>query len=496
MDMTAQSTVATILAPVNSASGNTASSKPTTQSLQGTGKANKSFTDILSQTLNTEDSTQATDELTGLGALLQGLSPALLMALLTQGQGEKLGTGEAGNTELDPVIVKALQSLDQQPDAMNQLIDSGAFQQWLSKVSDLLVSMNAENSTSAVTQSNETSLQGSKDQALPKTAGQAQAIVNQFMTALSQNKESLLFQQLVESFQEIVSPVLAAQATPKTSTNSAKTFNDSPTTETTSKTKGAIATLQATVNSILGATPVGEASTTKAIGANSAFKMQLFQGSKPLSQLDALSAKSGMADRMMLAAMQSGIGSEDESNADQLTSSNALAFQDLTRMLQTEQVKAVQPMTAQSFVQDMSQFVMKNFKVDALNSFSEARLTLSPENLGQVNVKLTMHNGQLVAHFAAQTLLGKEMLEGQLLQLKQSLQGQGLQVERLEVTQSSSLQSNLFQDQRQQQFSQQFARQNKSNYSNIDSVPESFSAEMANMVKLNSAYSNGFDVTA
>ena len=53
-------------------------------------------------------------------------------------------------------------------------------------------------------------------------------------------------------------------------------------------------------------------------------------------------------------------------------------------------------------------------------------LTLSPENLGQVDVKLTMHNGQLVAHFAAQTLLGKEMLEGQLSQLKQSLQGQGL----------------------------------------------------------------------
>jgi flagellar hook-length control protein FliK len=153
-------------------------------------------------------------------------------------------------------------------------------------------------------------------------------------------------------------------------------------------------------------------------------------------------------------------------------------------------------MTAQRFVQDMSQFVMKNFKVDALKGFSEARLTLSPENLGQVNVKLTMHNGQLVAHFAAQTLLGKEMLEGQLSQLKLSLQGQGLQVERLEVTQSSSLQSSLFQDQRQQQFGQQFARQNKSNYSNLDSVPESFSVEMANLTKLGGAYGNAFDVTA
>jgi flagellar hook-length control protein FliK len=165
-------------------------------------------------------------------------------------------------------------------------------------------------------------------------------------------------------------------------------------------------------------------------------------------------------------------------------------------MLQTAEVKSVQPMTAQSFVQDMSQFVLKNFKADALNGFSEARLILSPENLGQVNVKLTMHNGQLVAHFAAQTLLGKEMLEGQLSQLKLSLQGQGLQVERLEVTQSSSLQSSLFQDQRQQQFSQQFARQNKSINSNLDSVTESFSVEMANLAKLSNAYGNAFDVTA
>jgi len=494
MDITAQTTVATVQAPVNSASGNTTSSKATTQSLQGTGKATKSFMDVLSKSLKTEDSTPATDEASGLEALLQGLSPALLMSLIAQVQGEKPGSGKVGGTELDPVLVKALQNPDQQSDALNQLIDSGAFQQWLSKVSDLLVSMKADDSAVASTQSSEVSLQASNDQSLPKTAVQAQAIVNQFMTALSQNKDSLLFQQLVESFQEIVSPVIAAQTSPKAATNSTKAMNVSPSTEITGKSKEVLAKLQATVNSILGGTPVVDATATKDADVKTAFKLQLLQGNKQFSQLDALSTKSGMVDRMMLAAIQSGIGSKDETSTDDLTTANAQSFQDLTKMLQTEQVKVAQPITAQSFVQDMSQFVMKNFKVDALNGFSEARLTLSPENLGQVEVKLTMHNGQLVAHFAAQTLLGKEMLEGQLSQLKLSLQGQGLQVERLEVTQNSSLQSSLFQDQRQQQFSQQFANQNKS--SNMDSLPESFSAEMANLVKLNSAYTNGFDVTA
>jgi flagellar hook-length control protein FliK len=492
MDMTAQSTVATLQAPVNPASGTAASNKVTTQSVQANGTATKSFTEVLSQTLNGDTSTQPTDEATGLEALLQTLSPALLIALLTQAQADKLGTGEVGGAKLDPAIVKALQTLDEQSAAFTQLIDSGAFQQWLSKVSDLLASMNTSAATVDAAYGPEVSLQASNEQALPKTAVQAQAIMNQFMTALSQNKDSLLFHQLVESFQEIVSPVLA----PKAQTNSTKGLNGSLIPEVSNKSKESLTNLQATVTALLGETSTIGDSTTKEAGSSLAFKMQLLQGNKQISQLDALTAKSGMADRMMFAVMQSGIGSEEETNTDVLTPANSLAFQDLTRMLQTEQVKTAQPITAQSFVQDMSQMVLKNFKVDALNGFSEARLTLSPENLGQVNVKLTMHNGQLVAHFAAQTLLGKEMLEGQLSQLKLSLQGQGLQVERLEVTQSSNLQSSLFQDQRQQQFSQQFARQNKSNYSNINTLPESFSVEMANMAKLSGAYGNAFDVTA
>jgi flagellar hook-length control protein FliK len=485
MDMTAQSTVAAILAPTNPASGTAASNKVTAPTVQGNGKATKSFTDVLSQTLNGDTSTQSSDEAAGLEALLQTLSPALLMALLTQGQADKTDTGEVGSTDLDPAIVKALQTLDEQSDALNQLINSGAFQQWLSKVSDLLASMNPSDPTADATSGAEVTL-----------PVQAQAIVNQFMTALSQNKDSLLFQQLVESFQEIVSPVLVAQATPKAQTNSTKPINGSLIPDVSNKSKESLTNLQATVQALLGDNSKVDAATIKEGGSNLAFKMQMLQGNKQFSQLDALSVKSGMADRMMLAAMQSGIGLEEETNTDALTPTNTLAFQDLTRMLQTEQVKAAQPITAQSFVQDMSQLVMKNFKVDALNGFSEANLTLSPENLGQVNVKLTMHNGQLVAHFAAQTLLGKEMLEGQLSQLKLSLQGQGLQVEKLEVTQSSNLQSSLFQDQRQQQFSQQFARQNKSNYSTMDALPESFSVEMANMAKASNAYGNAFNATA
>ncbi len=89
MDMTAQTTMATVQAPVNANKGTAAANKVTTPVVQGNGKANQSFTDVLSQTLNGESTTQPSDEASGLEALLQTLSPALLMALLTQGQADK-----------------------------------------------------------------------------------------------------------------------------------------------------------------------------------------------------------------------------------------------------------------------------------------------------------------------------------------------------------------------------------------------------------------------
>jgi flagellar hook-length control protein FliK len=501
MDMIAQTVAAAPQTSANVGGTNASSNKTAGPSLvTGDGKGSKSFTDVLDKTLQPLDKAVQPDNTTvSIEALLQGLSPALLMALLAQGQVSKDGNGEVDGLKLDPAAVKALQTLGEQSDALNQLIGSGAFQQWLAKVSDLLSAMNGGNGAKQDAAGGEVASHALPDQAAPKTAAQAQVILTQFMTALNQNKDSILFQQLVDHFQEVVNPAIAAQLTPATTTSDASRGLKSSMTEVSSKGNGnaSKANLQTALSALLGLSSTPPTSVSKEAGSDSAFKLQIAQVTKQFSKLDALSAKSGAADRMMLAALQSGIGSSDDSTSDvQSPMTGTMQLQDLLRTVSTDLVKPMQPMTAQSFVQDMSQFVLKTVKVNALNGFSEARLSLSPANLGHIDVKLTMQNGQLVAHFAAQTVLGKEMLEGQLSQLKQSLQGQGLQVERLEVTQNSSLQSSLFQDQGQQQFTQQFARQNKSKYNEGDSLPQSFSVEMANMTGLRSAYGNGFDVTA
>ncbi|MFD0680149.1 MULTISPECIES: flagellar hook-length control protein FliK [unclassified Paenibacillus] len=122
-------------------------------------------------------------------------------------------------------------------------------------------------------------------------------------------------------------------------------------------------------------------------------------------------------------------------------------------------------MHSHSFTEDMTDFV-KAFTLDArADGITEAKLSLYPQHLGQVDVKLTIHNGQLIAQFMADSLTGKEMLESQLSQLRATLQSQGIQVDKLEVTQSQSFQSGMFQEQRQQQ-SQQSNKQQKGNGTN------------------------------
>lgn len=95
-------------------------------------------------------------------------------------------------------------------------------------------------------------------------------------------------------------------------------------------------------------------------------------------------------------------------------------------------------MQADRFAFEMSKHVLKSLRFSSGEGMSEARITLMPEQLGQVHVKLTLQNGQLVAKFVADTIVGRDALEAQLPQLRAALQNQGIQVEKLEVSHGES----------------------------------------------------------
>ncbi|GIO66827.1 flagellar hook-length control protein FliK [Paenibacillus cookii] len=108
--------------------------------------------------------------------------------------------------------------------------------------------------------------------------------------------------------------------------------------------------------------------------------------------------------------------------------------------------KAAAPVPVEKFSEEMSGFVVKNLEFVKQQGISEARITLYPERLGQVDVKLTMQNGQLIAQFSTEHAATKDLLEQQMSQLRSTLQTQGVQVEKLVVTQNPSPQSQMYQD--------------------------------------------------
>lgn len=91
---------------------------------------------------------------------------------------------------------------------------------------------------------------------------------------------------------------------------------------------------------------------------------------------------------------------------------------------------------AEDFAETMNGLIVQRFDVRTLNGISEARLMLFPEHMGQVDVKISMQNGILTAVFQTDTAVAKDMLDNQMAQLRASLQAQGLNVEKLEVTHS------------------------------------------------------------
>jgi flagellar hook-length control protein FliK len=93
-----------------------------------------------------------------------------------------------------------------------------------------------------------------------------------------------------------------------------------------------------------------------------------------------------------------------------------------------------------NFVPEVSEFAKRYVKIiNGQSGGTEAKFNLFPEHLGHLEVKIISQEGQVSVQIVTDSFLAKESLEGQLQQLKQSLQTQGLQVQKLEIIQQPHL---------------------------------------------------------
>ncbi len=91
------------------------------------------------------------------------------------------------------------------------------------------------------------------------------------------------------------------------------------------------------------------------------------------------------------------------------------------------------------FAPEVSEWIGRYIRVSAGESGSTAaKFSLYPEHLGHVEIKITTNQGHVSAQIVTDTPLAKEALEGQIQHLRQSLQQQGLIVQKLDVVQQTS----------------------------------------------------------
>ncbi len=147
----------------------------------------------------------------------------------------------------------------------------------------------------------------------------------------------------------------------------------------------------------------------------------------------------------------------DTEQSQLFTLSAAIQSQGLISEGSIEQPQMVsrQVVNADQFATEMSDLFVKQMKLSNFRGLSEAKITLNPESLGQVDVKLTLQNGLLTAHFTAETKNGKELLDNQMSHLRAALVSQGLQVDRLEVSQPQQQQQTAFSFQQQREQARQ-----------------------------------------
>lgn len=176
---------------------------------------------------------------------------------------------------------------------------------------------------------------------------------------------------------------------------------------------------------------------------------------KPVSQSTTTSEVKG---NMTSQQMEATATEEVAGKADSISEQNPLTAGQLAlRAGTTTPVKPMaQPVPVEQFAKEMNNLIVNKLEFVKLHGFTEARISLNPEHLGQVDIKISMQNGLLVAQFMTRNSDARELLDQQMSQLRSALQGQGLQVEKIEVTQSSqSSSSQLYQDGRQSGSGQQ-----------------------------------------
>lgn len=164
-----------------------------------------------------------------------------------------------------------------------------------------------------------------------------------------------------------------------------------------------------------------------------------------------------------------------------------------------ELIKTITP--ASIDIENLIRQVSQMTRITVVNPAETAiSMQLNPENLGKIYLQVISKDGAITAQLAAQNEAVKEVLESQIVILKDNMNQQGIKVEAVEVTIAShEFEQNLDGSQNNQAKEQQEAEKNARRNINVQSLEELaglMSEEESLAVKMMTENGNNVDFTA
>lgn len=120
-------------------------------------------------------------------------------------------------------------------------------------------------------------------------------------------------------------------------------------------------------------------------------------------------------------------GSGEEST---LSSNNQSAGKNQESVAQTKETQHFQKTFQPAVMKQVVEKAMLNLK----NGQSSIRISLKPEALGQLKMQITTENNQVMVKILTEVPIVKDIIEGNLSQLKADFQNQGLEIEKFDVS--------------------------------------------------------------
>ncbi|WP_075619429.1 flagellar hook-length control protein FliK [Paenisporosarcina indica] len=154
---------------------------------------------------------------------------------------------------------------------------------------------------------------------------------------------------------------------------------------------------------------------------------------------------------------------QHEGNSQSLTAGTPTDAKTNQALHRTETSALTQTVRMSNLIEDLGGVLNGSLRLNGAQEDTQIKVSIFPEHLGHLEIRLTELNGKIAAQIFTSSLLAKEALDLHVNQLRNSLLQQGITVDKIEISQQSSQQSFGQQNANpEQRFTQQHQRQGMS----------------------------------